>query len=107
MFILIVTLIAHIMFTMSDAYWLFTWLDMPVHFFVGVGLALVFVRNFKLSTAVSIGIVICLALGWEYVERLLGISEALAETFADASTDVIMGVAGGIIGSIYARRYSK
>lgn len=104
MFILIITLIAHLIFTLTDAYWLFTWLDMPVHFFIGVGLALIFTKNFKLNISISIVLVIFLALGWEYIERLLGFSAALAETFNDASTDVALGIVGGIIGGNYARK---
>jgi hypothetical protein len=106
--ILILTLVAHVLFTMADAYWLFPWLDMPVHFLIGSGLAIVFTKNFKWSTSTSIIAVIALAFGWEHIERLFGLAQALAESYHDAATDVAFGVMGGIIGSVlYSKKHAK
>jgi hypothetical protein len=102
MIILGITLIAHIVFIITNAYWLFNWLDMPVHFFMGAGLALAFVKQCGWSKSISIVLVLLLAIGWEFVERHLGFSQALVETLDDAITDVLFGIVGGIIGSTYA-----
>ena len=102
--ILIITLIAHVLFTLADAYWLFPWLDMPVHFLMGSGLAILFTKNFKWGTSVSIIAIVLLAFGWEYAERIFGWSVALAESYQDAATDVAMGVIGGILGSVYNKQ---
>jgi hypothetical protein len=102
--ILVTTLIAHIVFTLSDAYWLFSWLDMSVHLFVGMGIGIIFVKNFKWGSAVSIVAICLIAIGWEYAERIIGLAQAIAETYADALSDVCFGIIGGIIGSNYAKR---
>lgn len=102
--VLIITLFAHLVFTLTDAYWLFSWLDMPVHFLVGAGLAIVFSKNLGWSPSISMIAVVLLSFGWEYVERVLGFAQAIAESYEDAATDIAFGVIGGIVGSVYRKK---
>lgn len=94
MYILISTLIVHILFTFFNLYWIIPWADNAVHFFIGFGLVSVFIKNMRWGFIASLFVLIILAIGWEYLEKIR----------EDAVSDILYGVIGGIIGVIWIKK---
>lgn len=94
MLILIITLIAHVLFTLFNVYWIIPWSDNVIHACMGAGLVIFFVRNMKWGNLVALLSLLVLAVGWEYVEHVRD----------DALSDIIYGMIGGIIATIWIKK---
>lgn len=92
--ILIFTLIAHVLFTVFNVYWIIPWSDNVVHACMGAGLVILFVKNIKWSKLMALVALLVLAVGWEYVEHIRD----------DAVSDIIYGMIGGIIAAIWIKK---
>jgi hydrogenase/urease accessory protein HupE len=92
--IIIITLIAHLLFTALNVYWIIPWTDNIIHLCMGFGLVLLFIKNMKWGVIMSLFALAALAIGWEYVERIRD----------DAVSDIIYGMIGGIIGVLWIKK---
>lgn len=102
-------------------YWIFRWLDIPMHIFGGfmaslgfiwLAAAILFVsRNLKLSPKKEwfwgiLGVVIIGVL-WEFLEAAYGLSGLRGMQAVDTIADIVNDIAGGIIGVLFWKRISK
>lgn len=93
-------------------YWHFSWLDMPMHFFGGIVVALgVFttadlIKRFPerlLLFVPVISFVLIVALSWEVFELYAG-AEKEASHVLDTISDLVLGIIGGSCGWYLARQ---
>jgi hypothetical protein len=109
----ITVLVIHIIATISGAYEQIFWLDKPIHFLGGVAIALstyytiayftenkklqinwVWLRILAISSVVALSVV-----SWEFLEFYLDSisSGTMQPSIRDTMTDMLMGMAGGMI----------
>lgn len=97
-------------------YWTVWWFDMVMHFSAGVcvGMAAVmawqhfFDNNISLSKSIKIALISAFIIGvlWEVFElyfQVTTLSDGI-NYITDTSSDVILDVCGGLIGSLYAHK---
>ncbi|MCB9818739.1 hypothetical protein H6788_01010 [Candidatus Nomurabacteria bacterium] len=106
----------HYLFLELHLYWLYLWLDIPVHFLGGVTVALGFLtflgffpklvdRYFTLVRTVAF--VLLVASVWEVFEVSIGIPFEEGNYVGDTILDLIMGALGGMAGYFVGRRVSQ
>lgn len=115
--------VVHYIFSVLDLYWIYLWLDNVMHFTAGVIVSLFFINLLDKNKLVSwslagsmrrIGMVVfvaCVALGWEYIERALGLTKSLDTTLYDTQMDVWATISGSFAGYLYTyikfRKYER
>ena len=91
-------------------YWHVSWLDMPMHFFGGIIVALfvytlcdlrIYARS-MLKTHRVVLFVLTVALLWELFEFVIGAPMDAQYPF-DTGTDLVLGVLGGYLGAFIGR----
>ena len=94
-------------------YWIYPWLDIPMH---GVGGSVVALgwyaaRDFSdhlpertLGLWSTLAVVLAVALAWEAYEVLIGISIDEPGYWSDTVADLLIGLLGGLVGYQVARR---
>jgi len=95
-------------------YWRFSWFDIVLHFFAGAALTfgLFTLRDvwrrlpvWLETWPVAVGFVALVALGWEAFEIVVvGVARATPGLWLDSLLDVMVGVIGGAVGWVLARR---
>lgn len=109
--------IVHAVATRYSWYWIYTWIDIPMHFIGGVWVALFFFWIFKkrndvhletipgwLSAAIVVGFVLLLGVLWEFFEFSFDIlvaqkglaafaQQGITDTLGDLAMDLVGGVA--------------
>lgn len=106
----------HYLFLELHLYWLYLWLDIPVHFLGGVTVALGFLtflgffpklvdKHFTLFR--TLAFVLLVALAWEIFEVYIGIPFEEGNYLGDTVLDLIMGMSGGLAGYSVGRRVSQ
>jgi hypothetical protein len=107
-----VLLVVHLLAIEFSLYWIYRWLDMPVHLLGGIVVALLLFSLTDLRVPVPASwyrfgffmlIVLGFALVWEGYELVIG---TLPEPryWADTLVDIIMGLGGGAIGYYVGNR---
>lgn len=97
-------------------YWLYLWLDIPMHFLGGVTVALGYLtflgffpkladKHFTLVH--TLVFVLLVAALWEIFELTIGIPFEEGTYVDDTTLDIIMGVVGGVGGYFVGRRVSQ
>lgn len=95
-------------------YWRFPWLDIPMHAFGGMVVALGFftlrdLRFFpnKMLHLVSVlALVLFVALCWEAFELIIGVP-IIGNYYLDTAADVSLGLLGGLVGYIAGNSVRK
>ena len=104
--------IVHILAIELALYWIYRWLDLPVHVLGGivVALALYTLRDLRVPVPQSwyrfspfMVAVLLIAIGWEGYEVVIGVLPDPAYWF-DTLTDILMGLIGGAFGFVLGRR---
>lgn len=108
----VLNIIAHKLYL----YWTVWWYDMLMHFSAGfaVGMAgiliwqLYFDRNISIKKTVFVSIFFSLVVGiaWEFFEigaEITSFAQGM-EYITDTSSDIVLDLSGGILGSLYAHR---
>jgi uncharacterized membrane protein YjdF len=122
--LLILILSFHILATLNSWYWIFTWLDMPMHFLGGFWLAVVFMwLNSKFNIIeirppnidkliLVLGFVILVGVFWEFFEfgydvliSSKGYFAAAQQGTADTMSDLFFDLLGGLVFLIICRFY--
>ena len=109
-------LVIHIIATISGGYELIQWLDKPIHFLGGIAIAIstyyliaYFTENKKLQISwmplqiLAITAAVALsAVSWEFLEYYLDMTTAsmMQPSVQDTITDMLMGLAGGMLTAI-------
>ncbi len=97
-------------------YWLYLWLDIPMHFLGGVTVALGYLtflglfsnladKNFTFTRTITF--VLLVATSWEIFEVVIGIPFEEGNYVGDTTLDLIMGALGGLVGYFVGRRVSQ
>lgn len=97
-------------------YWTVWWFDMVMHFISGVCVAMAgvliwqyfFDKNISFKNAMVVALVSVLIVGlmWEVFEtyfEITSVSDGLSY-FTDTTSDLLLDLCGGILGSIYAHK---
>lgn len=97
----------HLLALYFELYWVYPWLDIPMHVFGGItivlGLAAFFPRMLH-SFLTPLLVVLGVSLLWEVFEHLIGFSfiEEAYYVF-DTGLDFLMGILGGLIGYVLVK----
>lgn len=103
----------HVILLRTYLYWRHEWLDIPMHLFGGALIVFsVFVlRDLRVPFAAAftrpaalLGIVLLIALSWEVFEYAAGVSLMRENFWSDTSLDLVLGLAGGMVGILVAHR---
>lgn len=95
---------------MLSLYWVYPWLDIPMHALGGVTVALGYQSRFILSRykhklsfgfLATVGFVMLIGVLWEVYEFIVG--PLLPGYLLDTLTDLVMDFLGGVLGYIVAR----
>lgn len=107
----------HIIASNLFLYWHFLWLDIPMHVFGGVIVALGFftLRDLKLfpnkwlKLIPVLVLVFCVAIIWEVWEVLASVTdmEILNDYIIDTTIDFCMGLLGGVVGYFIGKSLRK
>jgi len=106
----------HYLFLELHLYWLYLWLDIPVHFLGGVTVALGYLTLLGLfpkladkhfTLARTLVFVLLVASAWEIFELTIGVQFEEGTYVDDTTLDIIMGVLGGIAGYFVGGRVSQ
>jgi hypothetical protein len=98
--------VLHIVSLKLFLYWRFWWLDIPMHFFGGIVVALglftlydlkILLKKKHLTLFCILSLVFLVAIAWESYELLIGIPIE-DDYIIDTLTDLCMGMFGGLIG---------
>jgi len=127
---LIFILFIHILAIINSWYWIFTWLDMPMHFLGGFWLAMVFLwilrkqnpkfiklSNYLIVGIMTLGFVILIGVLWEFFEfgydvlisskgYFAAAQQGVADTMSDLFFDLLGGLAFLIICKFYINKES-
>ena len=107
-----ILLVVHLLATKLYLYWLFSWIDIPVHFLGGSVVALGVFSAYDLrlplpkrwlSFVPVFLFVLMIALAWEVYEIEIGI-RIDANYVTDTLTDIFMGMFGGAVGYVVGNR---
>lgn len=102
----------HILAIKLSLYWHFWWFDIPMHFFGGVivALGLYTVRDMRFSLPTLLFrrlpfmlMVLAVAVAWETFELWAGIPIE-PDFVIDTTTDLVMGLTGGLLGYYLGRQ---
>lgn len=106
--------IMHCIALMFSLYWVYLWLDIPMHILGGATVALWYQSRFllrrferKLSFGLTATIVFALAVGgvWEVYEYF--VDPVLTEFGVDTLVDLVMDTVGAVIGYVVARAMTR
>jgi len=118
--LLIFILIFHIIASINSWYWVYTWLDMPMHFLGGFWLATVFITlnsklkiqnselsglpNYLITIVITLGFVALIGVFWEFFEfgydvliSSKGYFAATQQGTADTMSDLFFDLLGGLM----------
>jgi hypothetical protein len=91
-------------------YWIYPWLDIPMHFFGGLVVVLGYyilrerIERLPDSLAVVLAFVVVVGTLWELYEHFFGIPPDRAFWFSDTLLDFGMNILGALLGVFVARR---
>lgn len=99
----------HVTALVHSLYWLFPWLDLPVHLLGGMWVALLGAwcarqSGVRYRFLVALVGVLVVGAGWEIFEVLVGIPREANYAF-DTSLDFVMDILGGALGYFLARLF--
>jgi|AntRauTorcE11897_2_1112592.scaffolds.fasta_scaffold78873_1 hypothetical protein len=93
-------------------YWYYWWFDILMHFWGGILLGLLFYIavksrwfNLKSNNYLIVVWLLVVTLGWELFELMIEF-ETSANYLIDTITDVTMGLSGGLLVHLIARKYT-
>lgn len=109
--------VMHIIATLFFLYWTLWWYDVILHFLGGIfsGLLVLWLRFFSgyfgspsippegRVLCFAVVTTLCIGVGWEVFERLLGHTWSIEGYWLDTSLDVILGLFGGTIAFLFFR----
>ena len=107
-----ILLVVHVIAIELSLYWIYRWLDLPVHVLGGVVVALALYTLVDLRVPVSsvwyrfgpfMFLVLLIAISWEGYEVVIGVLPDPAY-WQDTLTDIVMGLVGGALGFVFGRR---
>ena len=110
---LVLLAVIHYLAINLSLYWIYPWLDIPIHFLGGAVVALgtqssLFKRIFKtsdISFIKTLLIVLFVGTVWEVFEWRVGIVDSIKYAF-DTGLDICMDLLGGVIGFVTAKALS-
>jgi hypothetical protein len=123
--LLIFILLLHVIAIVNSWYWVYTWLDIPMHFLGGFWLAVVFfyfvnprlqIINYKLLITLisALGFVALVGVFWEFFEFLCdvfifskGYLEVAQQGTADTMSDLFFDLLGGLAFLIICKYFLK
>ncbi|HEY0964437.1 MAG TPA: hypothetical protein VGE31_01435 [Candidatus Paceibacterota bacterium] len=95
----------------ASLYWYYPWFDIVMHFWGGflVALGVQAFCGFRFipirpTLAVTLTVLFVTMIAWEFFERIVGLYSPATYLF-DTAKDIAMGLAGGLIGYAFLRRY--
>ena len=108
--------IVHVLATKFFLYWMYFWLDIPVHFLGGVTVVLGFLLCRELTHAIperyytyvpALTVVLIVGLLWELFEVMIGASLDDDGFVFDFFKDISMDVLGGLLGYMLIEQLRK
>ncbi len=116
----LVFLLTHFFAVIFYMYWFYWWSQILVHFLGGLWVGLVFLwliffvfsiplnfnrqTNFVIFLLTSIFFTFIIAVVWEIFEFQIGFTSYSQDYFFDTVSDLLVGVSGGMLASIWAYR---
>lgn len=103
----------HYLATVASLYWYYPWLDIVMHLWGGilVALGVVVLASFKSARIkptlqITLSVLFVAMVSWEIFERMVGLYSQDTYIF-DVSKDIFFGLLGGLIGYLLFRKRTK
>ncbi len=97
----------HVFFMEFYLYWMYRWLDVPMHLLGGAVVALGYctvIRDSRNALLWALSIVLLVSIVWEVYEAATGMTFTTSAPIADTALDLVVSVLGGALGYHLVRR---